>query len=102
MHLMLLFIDPAFYQINILPVCFNTSHVTLYQKAIQKQKHRKRVSIHLMLLFIEKNIINKDLGIMFQYISCYSLSNLDGAISDSVFLFQYISCYSLSLASLLN
>ena len=34
--------------------CFNTSHVTLYQKIKQIQKRIKLVSIHLMLLFIGK------------------------------------------------
>ena len=72
---MLLFIDPAFYQINILPVCFNTSHVTLYRYFRTVQISQTHVSIHLMLLFIgfRRNGRYPENG--FQYISCYSLSH---------------------------
>ena len=76
-----------------------------------------RVSILLMLLFIEvENMPYKDWG-KFQYISCYSLSRMrkkkytvvlcfntshvtlylgNNKIPFSCSLFQYISCYSLS------
>ena len=75
--------------------CFNTSHVTLYLEAEDNRQNRR----------------------MFQYISCYSLSNYD-KLSDAwdycfntshvtlylivncyrlpSIMFQYISCYSLS------
>ena len=53
---------------------FNTSHVTLYRMEANSCNRFIQVSIHLMLLFIElaKRIRNGCL--VFQYISCYSLS----------------------------
>ena len=53
---------------------FNTSHVTLYLVMLRSPHELTKVSIHLMLLFIE---IVKLSGLgedAFQYISCYSLS----------------------------
>ena len=76
------------------------------------------VSIHLMLLFIERLISLAVAGFLFQYISCYSLSAAEINVSEdkerfntshvTLYLvldeyhqhkttFQYISCYSLSL-----
>ena len=77
----------------------------------------QEVSIHLMLLFICFDPANASKLMMFQYISCYSLSDqrlqvqrcnlvsihlmllfigstFSSFVSDS--MFQYISCYSLS------
>ena len=34
--------------------CFNTSHVVIYQSLIVNCKSKSEVSIHLMLLFIQK------------------------------------------------
>ena len=56
--------------------CFNTSHVTLYRYKWMLFYAGWIVSIHLMLLFI---IIGLALALwkkMFQYISCYSLSQM--------------------------
>ena len=51
-HLMLLFIIIS-YPPNLLYLCsFNTSHVTLYRNLQRRRIYKKRVSIHLMLLFI--------------------------------------------------
>ena len=55
---------------------FNTSHVTLY---------------HGRFLYEGK-------GMVFQYISCYSLSKKHNPVQDPNEMFQYISCYSLSSA----
>ena len=53
---------------------FNTSHVTLYPFEILSTSKAVGVSIHLMLLFIER--CSRVWGALhwFQYISCYSLS----------------------------
>ena len=77
------------------------------------------VSIHLMLLFIRLPLASRLSPVMFQYISCYSLSYrvcncdiclyvsihlmllfIDGLIllHGEVIRFQYISCYSLSIS----
>ena len=74
---------------------FNTSHVTLYRKISIKGYWQGRVSIHLMLLFINLNIRKEPDKNRFQYISCYSLSAVRCRLN-SPLLFQYISCYSLS------
>ena len=80
--------------------------------------HGCPVSIHLMLLFIREAFKDQTTVLLFQYISCYSLSprNCDVTGTQSsfntshvtlylgfdrsileAFLFQYISCYSLSV-----
>ena len=56
----------------------------------------RRVSIHLMLLFIAKTMANYVLEVLFQYISCYSLSPALGWKRGQRRTFQYISYYSLS------
>ena len=53
---------------------FNTSHVTLYRCKGPRKCPGSLVSIHLMLLFIEKKLSDMEQKIAFQYISCYSLS----------------------------
>ena len=54
------------------------------------------VSIHLMLLFIRKASGWECYTELFQYISCYSLSQTGFGIQQAINAFQYISCYSLS------
>ena len=99
------------------PRSFNTSHVTLYLNVKQFIEKRKRVSIHLMLLFILLLQPVQNCQARFQYISCYSLSKpklLSSSTKQrfntshvtlyriSIYRdcqgtsFQYISCYSLS------
>ena len=94
-HLMLLFI-PLLTSCKWYILCFNTSHVTLY--LCKKEKTKEGVK-------------------KFQYISCYSLSEVSAIIAGPITrfntshvtlypstyrkengmkLFQYISCYSLS------
>ena len=58
------------------PLCFNTSHVTLYRCICKAQKWRYIVSIHHMLLFINISVINALSASKFQYITCYSLSTV--------------------------
>ena len=92
-------------------VGFNTSHVTLYQGSKIPLSGCQTVSIHLMLLFIENVSHEEYEELLFQYISCYSLSFpivrhsiiclvsihlMLLFISSAPFSFQYISCYSLS------
>ena len=54
------------------------------------------VSIHHMLLFIQKVHFSGLIDILFQYITCYSLSRLICAAPFLFASFQYITCYSLS------
>ena len=82
-----------------------------------KKIYRRKVSIHLMLLFIKTKSNMWEIIIKFQYISCYSLSQLFSSQSyparrfntshvtlyqweqmkiKKSDVFQYISCYSLS------
>ena len=75
--------------------CFNTSHVTLYP-ASPLLSNPAFVSIHLMLLFIGTLNPWTTGTMVFQYISCYSLSNAESGIHFHAHAFQYISCYSLS------
>ena len=56
---------------------FNTSHVTLYRKPVWELDPVRT----------------------FQYITCYSLSNLTPDTVDQIWAFQYITCYSLSESS---
>ena len=59
---------------------------------------RKSVSIHLMLLFIAITIQTERMLYLFQYISCYSLSDNPIIYCEGYNKFQYISCYSLSFS----
>ena len=56
--------------------CFNTSHVTLYQYRRPKPPHVSIVSIHHMLLFISFADPDPTSFSRFQYITCYSLSDV--------------------------
>ena len=116
-HLMLLFIKCPAHRTIPSEHGFNTSHVTLYPLRLSDFRIECPVSIHLMLLFIADWMISRGIGSVFQYISCYSLS--DGAFGPATETsrfntshvtlyhpqilpmtgknrFQYISCYSLS------
>ena len=121
---------------------FNTSHVTVYQGYHKAGKEVWDISIHLMLLFITPGqasairliyisihlmllFINNETAqvaqeILFQYISCYCLSDrsesatvsstdisihlmllfitVAGKIIEPKIWFQYISCYCLSVS----
>ena len=61
-----------------------------------------RISIHLMLLFICTGIRCSFPIFLFQYISCYCLSNTDAFKTLESSIFQYISCYCLSTLLLLT
>ena len=78
---------------------FNTSHVTLYLCCLNLCIYIFKVSIHLMLLFIEILIHQLFKIFAFQYISCYSLSNARRMFPRQCIPFQYISCYSLSIGN---
>ena len=116
-HLMLLFIYILAIKYTRI-TRFNTSHVTLYPHGGRNTRNFIQVSIHLMLLFIVKGnskyqkydrfntshvtlyptlFASPSMENMFQYISCYSLSQLCHASADIIRWFQYISCYSLSV-----
>ena len=84
---------------------FNTSHVTLYQSSSNLGNVRVHVSIHLMLLFIFATLSDSAVMPMFQYISCYSLSEVfkdqtaynTGFNTSHVTLYQaFILCASLA------
>ena len=115
-HLMLLFIKMIrLERANVMH--FNTSHVTVYQKALFGISQPSNISIHLMLLFIflirtpHTFIANFNTSHVtvyhypgffcsalrkFQYISCYCLSRITLSQLLKSSSFQYISCYCLS------
>ena len=93
---MLLFIGMPSTCVGFQGLCFNTSHVTLYHRPAFQKRCGFLVSIHLMLLFIGHAQIQNAFNILFQYISCYSLSQKRFSLSCFCTGFQYISCYSLS------
>ena len=75
---------------------FNTSHVTLYRiiKAFLLELLMfQYISCYSLSLFVSFCEIKQD---KFQYISCYSLSCYQLSQEVRKILFQYISCYSLS------
>ena len=98
--------------------CFNTSHVTLYQRKMPKTTLIQNVSIHLMLLFIawtywhegSKSHVSIHLMLLFiiadNFISRVSFDVsihlmllfivFGGETAQQITAFQYISCYSLS------
>ena len=53
---------------------FNTSHVTVYRLLLVLYLFPSFISIHLMLLFINRPSKCKYQSYKFQYISCYCLS----------------------------
>ena len=98
-------------------LCFNTSHVTLYQRGSDRQAvfkafqyiscyslsaqkdlywHRIFVSIHLMLLFIKDvdEIIYTHVCFNTSHVTLYHAYWYPHVLSG---VFQYISCYSLSV-----
>ena len=94
-HLMLLFIHYisifVFFSIN-----FNTSHVTVYLSACNTSDKRFLISIHLMLLFIKKGLgQNPALTIISIHLMLLFIlsSGVDRRVGN---VFQYISCYCLS------
>ena len=115
-HLMLLFI--AFFRLGqVTCLNFNTSHVTVYPLVLAEWKridifqyiscyclsrswimgrYYQKISIHLMLLFIEIWKREQNDEGAFQYISCYCLSADSKRPQNCGLLFQYISCYCLS------
>ena len=115
---MLLFIEKLAAAERKLSDSFNTSHVVVYHRACSAGKYRTNVSIHLMLLFIEKLAQVLGMESEFQYISCCCLSavyeNRTNSKPVSIHLmllfillpcvspsplnwFQYISCCCLSV-----
>ena len=92
---MLLFIGNE-YTILLLPVSFNTSHVTLYRhwfSAEEKIETFQYISCYSLSSIVR---VASALFLSFQYISCYSLSKSWNTGKQQRIAFQYISCYSLS------
>ena len=81
-------------------ICYNNISIHLMLLFIDDGRYYRRtriiISIHLMLLFISLhgNIYNREK--IFQYISCYCLSQF-WDVSNPSNIFQYISCYCLSI-----
>ena len=102
-HLMLLFIGVIF---NSCRWCkrFNTSHVTLYPSLERRSSWYTIVSIHLMLLFIPKGTILKVFWIGFQYISCYSLSEMKRSMNGIRICFNtsHVTLYHLDITRLMR
>ena len=95
-HHMLLFISSLVRQQQ-RKICFNTSHVTLYQVPVS-------LADRLLLCFNTSHVTLYHMGRqreygrkVFQYITCYSLSIDHPKYGQYVWMFQYITCYSLSL-----
>ena len=75
---------------------FNTSHVTVYPYNVRVERIRRYISIHLMLRFIYAGGGEHSDYPIFQYISCYGLSESLVLKGTQRKIFQYISCYGLS------
>ena len=58
--------------------------------------YNHNISIHLMLRFIAWRFSLSIFHVLFQYISCYGLSEVILVAQFDRMLFQYISCYGLS------
>ena len=94
-HLMLLFIPiPAVNPTN--QSNFNTSHVTVYRGATitRTQSGKYFNTSHVTVYRIPDT--DEAFEMVFQYISCYCLSNSIQPLKSLFVKFQYISCYCLS------
>ena len=69
-------------------VCFNTSHVVVYLEKDRRNISVYTVSIHLMLQFILFSFFVSTPKLLFQYISCCSLSALLFAAEGPFFRFN--------------
>ena len=93
---MLLFIGRSSAVWTVPLCCFNTSHVTLYPhsrcctRCCDSRFNTSHVTLYLHVLQPLR------LFLPFQYISCYSLSDVTFTTMSDKVKFQYISCYSLS------
>ena len=87
------------YLVSVVPVnggtYFNTSHVTVYHPARRPSVPFPRISIHLMLLFIDAGlyITYNQLNFNTSHVTVYQFQYHQVSI---VLAFQYISCYCLS------
>ena len=74
---------------------FNTSHVTVYRLLTISSYHFFGISIHLMLLFIFIPKISASHVFIFQYISCYCLSETNDPllISSPHFNTSHVTVY---------
>ena len=75
---------------------FNTSHVTLYRKTRCRNSSRKSCFNTSHVTLYPYKELREAIIAGFQYITCYSLSEIGHSCINGVFLFQYITCYSLS------
>ena len=76
---------------------FNTSHVTLYQK-LKTEIAELELGFNTSHVTLYPNGINQRIwNIVFQYITCYSLSQTCLYYALHIKEFQYITCYSLSI-----
>ena len=96
-HHMLLFIFWAWMNAEIIIGGFNTSHVTLYQK-LKTEIAELELGFNTSHVTLYPNGINQRIwNIVFQYITCYSLSQTCLYYALHIKEFQYITCYSLSI-----
>ena len=75
---------------------FNTSHVTLYLIPAHGIKRDVRFNTSHVTLYLEESEAMNSPEV-FQYITCYSLSENQMQEQFPEIMFQYITCYSLSL-----
>jgi len=77
-------------------LCFNTSHVVVYQ-FFPFWKSRATAGFNTSHVVVYRKVFSIDMLLSpFQYISCCSLSMLFHKIFIIQIMFQYISCCSLS------
>ena len=81
---------------------FNTSHVTVYQRMEKDSLSDLRISIHLMLLFIACSSLyyGTDTRISIHLMLLFITSDVNDNVLPK--LFQYISCYCLSNPAVYN
>ena len=104
--------------LRVILIYSNTSHVIVYRnlvsldvfvypiqihlmllfiyKDVLPPEHRPAIQIHLMLLFIVYGVADCSSVRGFKYISCYCLSTFWHPLRRTLFTFKYISCYCLS------
>ena len=82
-------------------LCFNTSHVTLYQRLKVKDSAISKQFQYITCYSLSEHSMEQREGLVkFQYITCYSLSLRVFSDLVRVLMFQYITCYSLSAQSI--
>ena len=86
---------------RIIQLSFNTSHVTLYRYVGRFNRIWFEFQYISCYSLSQVNCFSLNKILRFQYISCYSLSQIKEKSCEQFNKFQYISCYSLSRKKLM-